>query len=193
MHWETPGKKITRKQIFIHWNTYHTPGIFFNLITKKIAICIAHLVGLVTCPAEKRGMIEIKFTFWRFYQSNRLIFVFHFFQFLQIGFYSKQETKFHASGIRLENWVLNNMAHATLRKLAALHWYIPIFTQQGRSCWYIVIGIFLCTPNNPIADNMHACVLTVRFGLIVVVTFDWVINLLVCYAPGGPGCMIDQY
>lgn len=67
----------------------------FNLITKKIAICIAHLVGLVTCPAEKKqGMIEIKFTFWRFYQSDRLIFVFHFFQFLQIGFYSQQETNF---------------------------------------------------------------------------------------------------
>lgn len=29
--------------------------IFFNLITKKIAICIAHLVGLVTCPAENTG------------------------------------------------------------------------------------------------------------------------------------------
>lgn len=83
------------------------------------------------------------------------------------------------------------MAHATLRKLGALHWYIPIYTKQGRSFLYIVIGIFLCTPNNPIADNMHACVLTVRFGLIVVVTFDWVIILLVCYAPGGPGCKIS--
>lgn len=28
---------------------------FFNLITKKIAIYIAHLVGLVTCPAENMG------------------------------------------------------------------------------------------------------------------------------------------
>lgn len=120
-------------------------------------------------------------------------FCFSFFSISADRILFKAGDKFHASGIRLENWVLNNMSHETLRKLAALHWYIPICTQQGRSCWYIVIGIYLCTPNNPIADNMHACVLTVRFGLIVVVTFDWVINLLVCYAPGGPGCMIDQY